>query len=254
MSLGTTLHRVARTAAALAAAALVATDPAAAQTAAPFPGDRPVTIVMTFPAGSGVDVVGRLIQEPLARLLGTQVLIGYKVGAAGNMASETVSHARPDGHTLVLGTSDTHAINAALYRKLPFDVEADFTPVATLVDVSNVLTINPDVIDAKTVPEFVAKVKAEPGKYNFASTGNGTGTHLAFAEFNARAGLDIVHVPYKGGPEAMTAVLSGQVCCILNQVQSAVARRTDGRRRAGSCGHPGRDRARAARASRASRR
>jgi tripartite-type tricarboxylate transporter receptor subunit TctC len=222
MSLGTPLQRVARTAAAFVAAALVATGPAAAQPAAPFPGDRPVTIVMTFPAGSGVDVVGRLIQEPLAKLLGTQVLIDYKVGAAGNIASETVSRARPDGHTLVLGTSGTHAINAALYRKLPFDVEADFTPVATLVDVSNVLTINPEVIDVKTVQEFVAKVKAEPGKYNFASTGNGTGTHLAFAEFNARAGLDIVHVPYKGGPEAMTAVLSGQVCCIMNQVQTVL--------------------------------
>lgn len=132
------------------------------------------------------------------------------------------SRARPDGHTLLLGTSGTHGINAALYRKLPFDVEADFTPLATLVDVSNVLTINPDVIDVRTVQEFVAKVKAEPGKYNFASTGNGTGTHLAFAEFNARAGLDMVHVPYKGGPEAMTAVLSGQVCCIMNQVQTVL--------------------------------
>jgi tripartite-type tricarboxylate transporter receptor subunit TctC len=211
-----------RRSALLAAAMLVAAGPAAAQTAAPFPGERPVTIVMTFPAGSGVDVVGRLIQEPLAKLLGTQVLIDYKVGAAGNIASETVARAKPDGHTLVLGTSGTHAINAALYRKLPFDVEADFTPVATLVDVSNVLTINPEVIDVKTVQEFVAKVKAEPGKYNFASTGNGTGTHLAFAEFNARAGLDIVHVPYKGGPEAMTAVLSGQVCCIMNQVQTVL--------------------------------
>ncbi|MEI7447305.1 MAG: tripartite tricarboxylate transporter substrate-binding protein, partial [Burkholderiales bacterium] len=138
------------------------------------------------------------------------------------IASEFVARQKPDGHTLVLGTSGTHAINAALYRKLPFDVEADFTPVATLVDVSNVLTINPEVLDARTVQEFVAKVKAEPGKYNFASTGNGTGTHLAFAEFLARAGLDMVHVPYKGGPEAMTAVLSGQVCCIMNQVQTVL--------------------------------
>lgn len=195
---------------------------AQAQPAGPFPGDRPITIVMTFPAGSGVDVVGRLIQEPLGKLLGTQVLIDYKAGAAGNIASETVARAKPDGHTLVLGTSGTHGINAALYRKLPFDVEADFTPVATLVDVSNVLTINPEVIDVRTVQEFIAKVKAEPNRYNYASTGNGTGTHLAFAEFVARAGLDIVHVPYKGGPEAMTAVLGGQVCCIMNQVQTVL--------------------------------
>lgn len=187
-----------------------------------FPGGKPITIVMTFPAGSGVDVVGRLIQEPLGRVLGTQVLIDYKPGAAGNIASDFVARARPDGHTLVFGTSGTHAINPALYRKMPFDVEADFTPVATLNDVSNVLTINPQVMDVKTVQEFIAKVKAEPGKYNFASTGNGTGTHLAFAEFNARAGLDLVHVPYKGGPEAMQAVLQGQVCCIMNQIQTVI--------------------------------
>ena len=187
-----------------------------------FPGGKPITIVMTFPAGSGVDVVGRLIQEPLGRVLGTQVLIDYKPGAAGNIASDFVARARPDGYTLVFGTSGTHAINPALYRKMPFDVEADFTPVATLNDVSNVLTINPQVIDVKTVQEFIAKVKAEPGKYNFASTGNGTGTHLAFAEFNAKAGLDLVHVPYKGGPEAMQAVLQGQVCCIMNQIQTVI--------------------------------
>ena len=116
MNPGPTFRRVVRAAATLAAVTLVANGPAAAQPAAPFPGDRPVTIVMTFPAGSGVDVVGRLIQEPLAKLLGTQVLIDYKVGAAGNIASETVARAKPDGHTLVLGTSGTHAINAALYR------------------------------------------------------------------------------------------------------------------------------------------
>ena len=91
------------------------------------------------------------------------------------------------------------------------------------------LTINPTVIDVRTVQEFVAKVKAEPGKYNFASTGNGTGTHLAFAEFNARAGLDLVHVPYKGGPDAMAAVLSGQVCCIMNQVQTVLAQAKAGK-------------------------
>jgi tripartite-type tricarboxylate transporter receptor subunit TctC len=222
------LRRLGAALAALAAATLLTPLSASAQTA-DFPGGRPITIVMTFPAGSGVDVVGRLIQEPLQRLLGTTVLIDYKAGAGGSIASDFVARARPDGHTLLLGTSGTHAINAALYRKLPFDVEADFTPVATLNDVSNVLTINPQVIDVKTVQEFVAKVKAEPGKYNYASTGNGTGTHLAFAEFNARAGLDLVHVPYKGGPDAMAAVLGGQVCCIMNQVQTVLAQSKAGK-------------------------
>ncbi|HVL59741.1 MAG TPA: tripartite tricarboxylate transporter substrate binding protein [Burkholderiaceae bacterium] len=205
---------------ALAAAALL--PGAAVAQAQEFPGNRPITIVMTFPAGSGVDVVGRIIQEPLAKVLGTQILIDYRPGAAGNIALEYVSRAKPDGHTLLFGTSATHGVNPALYRKLPFDVEADFTPIAPINDVSNVLTINPAVINVNTVEEFIKEVRANPGKYNFASTGNGTGTHLAFAEFNKRAGLDMVHVPYKGGPDAMQGVLQGQVCCIMNQVQTVI--------------------------------
>jgi tripartite-type tricarboxylate transporter receptor subunit TctC len=184
---------------------------------------QPITLVMTFPAGSGVDVVARQIQEPLGKLLGQPIVIDYKPGAAGNIASDFVAHAKPDGYTLVFGTAATHGSNAALYKKLNFDVEADFAPVAPILDVSNVLTINPDVINVKTLKEFVDTVKANPGKYNFASTGNGAGTHMAFAEFNARLGLDMLHVPYKGGPEAITAVLKGETCCIMNQVQTVLS-------------------------------
>lgn len=182
----------------------------------------PITMVMGFPAGSGVDVVARLLQEPIERALGTRIVNEYRTGAGGNLASELVAKARPDGYTILLGTAATHGVNAALYRKLPFDVEADFAPIAPLVDVSNALTINPNVIDVRTTQEFIERVRANPGKYNYASTGNGTGTHLAFAEFNTKAGLNMVHVPYKGGPEAMQAVLAGTVCCIFNQVQTAL--------------------------------
>jgi tripartite-type tricarboxylate transporter receptor subunit TctC len=212
-----------RLVAALAAFCLAPLAPVQAQ--APAPANWPehaVTIVMTFPAGSGVDVVARTIQEPLGKLLGQPVVIDYKVGAAGNVASEYVSRARPDGYTLVFGTAATHGSNAALYKKLSFDVEADFVPVAPILDVSNVLTINPDVINVKTLKEFVDLVRAHPGKYNYASTGNGTGTHMAFAELNSRLGLNMVHVPYKGGPEAMQAVLKGETCCIMNQVQTVL--------------------------------
>ena len=184
---------------------------------------QPITLVMTFPAGSGVDVVARQIQEPLGKLLGQPIVIDYKPGAAGNIASDFVAHAKPDGYTLVFGTAATHGSNAALYKKLNFDVESDFVPVAPILDVSNVLTINPDVINVKTLKEFVDTVKANPGKFNFASTGNGAGTHMAFAEFNARLGLDMLHVPYKGGPEAITAVLKGETCCIMNQVQTVLS-------------------------------
>ena len=187
------LSRVRR--AAVAAFALLCLAPLAqAQANADWP-QHPVTFVMTFPAGSGVDVVARTIQEPLGRVLGQPVVIDYKVGAAGNVASEYVSRARPDGYTLVFGTAATHGSNAALYKKLPFDVEADFVPVAPIIDVSNVLTINPEVMNVRTFQEFVDTVRANPGKYNYASTGNGTGTHMAFAEMNSKLGLNMVHVP-----------------------------------------------------------
>jgi tripartite-type tricarboxylate transporter receptor subunit TctC len=190
---------------------------------------KPITIVMGFPAGSGVDVVGRMLQESMEKSLNAKIITEYKAGAAGNIASDYVAKARADGYTILLGTAATHGVNAALYRNLPFDVEADFTPIAPLVDVSNVLTINPDIIDVKTVREFIDKVKANPGKFNYASTGSGTGTHLAFAEFNARAGLNMVHVPYKGGPEAIQGVIKGDACCIFNQVQTIIPHWRSGR-------------------------
>jgi tripartite-type tricarboxylate transporter receptor subunit TctC len=163
-----------------------------------------------------------MLEEPMERSLGGKLVMDYRTGAGGNLASEAVARAKPDGYTLLLGTAATHGVNAALYRKLPFDVEADFTPIASLVNVSNVLTVNPQVVEASTLREFMDKVKANPGKYNYASTGNGTGTHLAFAEFNARAGLKMEHIPYKGGPEAIQSVIAGQTCCIFNQVQTVI--------------------------------
>jgi len=180
----------------------------------------PITIVQTFTAGSGIDVIMRTVQEPMQQALGVPLVMDYRPGAGGNVASELVAHAKADGQTLLLGTSATHGVNATLYKKLPFDVEADFTAIGSIADISNALTVNPDQLDVKTVREFIDKVKAAPGKYNYASTGNGTGTHLAFAEFLSKTGLSMVHIPYKGGPEALQGVLKGDVCCIFNQVQT----------------------------------
>ena len=183
--------------------------------------NKPITILMGFPAGSGVDVVARMLQPSLEKSLGQRLVIDYKSGAGGNLASEAVARANPDGYTFLLGTAATHGVNAALY-KLGFDVEVDFTPISTIVDVPNVLAINAEVIDAKNVQDFIAKVKAAPGKYSFGSTGNGTGTHLAFAAFNAQAGLDMVHVPYKGGPDATNSVLKGETCCVFALLQAMI--------------------------------
>ena len=190
---------------------------------------RPITVTMGFPPGSGTDVVARTLQPLLDKALGQRIVIDYKAGAGGNVASDVVANAKPDGYSFVLGTAGTHGINAALYKKLAFDVENDFTPVSTLVDVSNVLAINPKAIDAASVKDFIAKVKVAPGKYNYASTGNGAGTHLAFAEFNAKAGLDMVHVPYKGSPDAIQSVLNGDTCCIFAQVQIAIPQAAAGK-------------------------
>ena len=196
----------------LAAMAALALLPWAAQAAEPTAWPQhPVTLIMGFNAGSGVDMVGRSIQEPMSQRLGQPIIIDYKSGAAGNIGSEYVARAKPDGYTLYFGTAATHGSNAALYKNLPFDVEADFIPVAPIIDVANVLTVNPNVLDVKNLQEFVAAVKANPGKYNYASTGNGAGTHMAFAELNARLGLDMVHVPYKSGGPAIADVMGGQV-------------------------------------------
>jgi tripartite-type tricarboxylate transporter receptor subunit TctC len=203
---------------ALAALIFLSAMPAMAQE---WPA-KPIAIYMGFPAGSGVDVVARMLQPSLEKSLGQRLVIDYKPGAGGNVASELVARSPNDGYTFLLGTAATHGVNAALYKRLPFDVEVDFTPISTLNDVSNVLMVNPKVIDASTVKEFIEKVRASPAKYNYASTGNGTGTHLAFAEFVYKAKLDMVHVPYKGGPEAIQGVLNGDVCCIFNQVQTAI--------------------------------
>ena len=199
--------------------ALALLFPAAQAQAQEWP-TKPVTIYMGFPAGSGVDVVARLLQPSLEKTLGQRLVIDYKSGAGGNVASETVARAPADGYTFLLGTAATHGVNAALYKKLSFDVETDFTPITTLADIPNVLAINPEVIDARNVQDFIAKVKAAPGKYSYGSTGNGTGTHLAFAAFNKQAGLDMVHVPYKGGPDATNSLLKGETCCSFPLLQA----------------------------------
>jgi tripartite-type tricarboxylate transporter receptor subunit TctC len=219
-----TLHRIAR----FFIAAFVMALAAGAAPAQDWPA-KPITIVMGYPAGSGLDVVARTLQDALEKALNTKIVTDYRSGAGGNIASEYVARARADGYTILLGTAGTHGINAALYRRLPFDVEADFTPIAALIDAPNVLTVNPEVIDVKTVKEFIDKVKAGPGRYNYASSGNGASTHLAFVEFNSMAGLDMVHVPYKGGPEAIQGILKGDTCCIFNQVQTILPHYRSGR-------------------------
>ena len=177
---------------------------------------RPIVIVTGFPTGAGTDIYARLLGEPLGKALGVNVVVEARTGAGGNVGSDYVAHARPDGHTLLLGTAGTHAINVTLYPKLPFDVEKDFQPISLLGDVPNVLIVNNEV-PAKSVREFIALAKAEPGKLNYASTGNGASTHLAGERFKALAKVDIVHVPFRGTPPAMNALLANEVQAMFQQ-------------------------------------
>lgn len=197
-----------------AAAALLAL-PAAAQE---WPRQQPIQIIGGFPTGAGTDIVARLLAEPVSKALGQTIIIENKSGAGGNVGSEFVARARPDGYTLYMGTAGTHAINAALYPKLNFDVMKDFEHVALIADVPNILIVNPKILpDVKSCADLIAKAKKEPGSILYASTGNGASGHLAGTQFAAAAGIDIVHVPYRGTPPALNAMMSGESQMMFQQ-------------------------------------
>ena len=200
----------------LALAGLAA--PAAAQQDWP---NRPLKIITGFPAGSGVDVVARLVADALSRSLGQTVIVDPRPGAGGNVGTEAVAKSPPDGYTLYFGTAGTHAINPALYRNLPFDVQKDFAPITTLCDVPNILILNKGV-PAKDLREFLALVRANPGKINYGSSGNGTSMHLAGEQFKVFAGVDMIHIPYRGSPQATADLLGGQIQAMFHQVPAVI--------------------------------
>jgi tripartite-type tricarboxylate transporter receptor subunit TctC len=170
---------------------------------------RPVRIIVGFPAGGGVDIVARLMGQWLSERLGQPFVIDNRPGAATNIATEAVVRAAADGYTLLLVHS-SNAMNATLYEKLNFNFIRDIAPVASIMVVPNVMLVHPSV-PAKTVPEFIAYAKANPGKINLASGGIGGPSHVAGELFKMMAGIDLVHVPYRGGGPALTDLLGGQV-------------------------------------------
>jgi tripartite-type tricarboxylate transporter receptor subunit TctC len=170
---------------------------------------RPVRWIVGVAPGGAQDIVARLISQRLSERLGQQFVVENRPGAGSNIATEAVVNARPDGYTLLL-VAPPHAINATLYEKLNFNFIRDIVPVAGMVRIPLVLLVNPSV-PAKTVPEFIAYAKANRGKINLASAGNGTAPHVAGELFKMMAGIDLVHVPYRGGGPALVALLGGQV-------------------------------------------
>ena len=172
--------------------------------------NRPVKLVVGFEPGGNTDTVARIVGQKLGERLGQQVVIENKLGAAGTIATGEVARATPDGYTLTMGTTTTHAIAPSAYKTLTYDPVADFEPIAMVAIAPYLLVVHPS-FPAKDLKEFVAEVKSKPGKYNYGSAGQATTTHLVMATFAARAGMEMVHVPFKGNAPATTAVLGNQV-------------------------------------------
>jgi tripartite-type tricarboxylate transporter receptor subunit TctC len=172
--------------------------------------NRPVRLIVGFEAGGNTDTVARVVGQKLAERLGQQVIIENKGGASGTIGTGEAARAAPDGYTLTMGTTTTHAIAPAAYSKLSYDPVADFEPIAMVAIAPYLLVVHPS-FPAKDLKEFVTAVKAQPGKYNYGSAGQATTTHLVMATFASKAGLDMVHIPFKGNAPATTAVLGNQV-------------------------------------------
>lgn len=216
--------------AATIAALAVALSPAGPAAAQDFP-TRPVTLVIPFAAGGSTDLVGRLIAERMSAELGQPVVVENKGGAGGNLGAAQVAKASPDGYTILMGTVATHALNPALYKKMPYDPVTSFAPVSLLVVVPNVLVVNPD-FPAKTTEELIALLKKEPGKYSYASSGNGTPLHLSGELFKSMADVDMQHIPYQGAGPALIDVLSGQVPIMFDNLPSSTSHIKSGKLRA----------------------
>jgi tripartite-type tricarboxylate transporter receptor subunit TctC len=181
---------------------------------------RPVRLVVGFPPGGGTDIIARLIGQWLSERLGQQLVIENRPGAGSNIATEGVVRAAADGYTLLL-VSAAHAINATLYDRLNYNFLRDIAPVAGVIRVPNLMEVNPS-LPPKSVPEFIAYAKANPGKVNYASGGNGTAQHLAGELFKIMTGVDMVHVPYRGDAPALTDLIGGQVQVMFGNMPSSI--------------------------------
>ncbi|WP_127998122.1 Bug family tripartite tricarboxylate transporter substrate binding protein [Piscinibacter defluvii] len=206
----------------LAAGLLAATLAAGVAAQTPeWPQARPISYVVPFTAGGSTDVVGRTLAEKLQAALKQSVVVDNKPGQGGGIGAAFVAKAAPDGYTLFGGTISTHAINASLYRNLPYDPVKDFEPVALVATLPNVLLVDPN-LGVNSVAELIALLKKDEKKRSFASSGAGTSTHLAGELFADLIGVPLQHIPYKGTPPAMVDVSSGQVTFMFDQMTAAV--------------------------------
>jgi len=219
---------LARLASALLLGAAIAATPAAI--AQPASAAKPIHIVVTFTPGGAPDILARLIAEKLNAAWNQPVMVDNKPGAGGNTGADFVAKAPPDGATIVVGTVGTHAINGALYTRMPYDMVKDFAPVTLLATTPNLLVVNNDV-RAKTLAELIALGKRE-GKMTFASSGSGTSIHVSGELFKTMTGIDMTHVPYKGRASAIPDLLGGRVTMMFDNMPSSLPLVKEGKLRA----------------------
>jgi tripartite-type tricarboxylate transporter receptor subunit TctC len=193
--------------------------------------DKPVRLVVSFAAGGISDVLARALAIPLSKQLGQQVIVENKPGAGTTIAGDYIARAAPDGYTIWLQDVTTHAINAALYSKLPYDSLRDFTFIAMPASTPLMLVVHPST-PANSVKELIALLKANPGKYSYGSSGNGTIVHLASEMLKSQAGVDAQHVPYKGSNPATAAILGGEVAFVFSTMPPAISNAKAGKLRA----------------------
>lgn len=229
------MNKALRSAARIVAAACIHVSAVAVSSAASaatqhYP-ERPIRLIVPFAPGGSNDILARTLAQQLTTRLGQTVVVDNRAGAGGIIGVETAAKATPDGYTLVMGHIGTHAVNPALYPKLPYDAIRDFTAIAPVASSPNILLVHP-AVPASTVKELVALARSKPAQLNYASGGVGGSTHLSAELFKMMTGTDFVHVPYKGGGPALIGIIAGEVAMLFNNIVSATPHVRSGKVRA----------------------
>src|SRR6266702_835060 len=206
-------------AALIAFTTLCAVPIANAQT--PVYPSRPIRLVVPFPAGGTTDILARSVAQKLTEAWGQPVVVDNRPGAAGNIGAELVAKSAPDGYTILEGALSTHAVNVSLYARMPYDPVKDFVPITLVAVTPDVLVLNPS-LPVNSVAELIAYAKANPGKLSFGSGSNGSAGHLAGELFKTEAGVDMVHIPYKGGAPALQDLIGGQIQLMFDNLANSM--------------------------------
>jgi tripartite-type tricarboxylate transporter receptor subunit TctC len=211
-------------------ASMVSFTLAAAAQANTYP-TKPIKLIVPFPPGGTTDLLARIVAERLPSVLGQPVVVDNRAGAGGMLGTDALAKAAPDGYTIGMATASTHGVNPTVQKKIAYDAQKDFAPIARIASVPNVMVVNPNVA-AKSIPDFIALARREPGKLSFASPGSGSVGHLVGELFKSAARIDMVHIPYKGAGPALNDTLGGQVQVLFDNLPTSLPHIQAGKLRA----------------------